>query len=171
MYPAELQIKDATESNTSASYLNLLLSIRRDGQLCTPLYDKQSDFNFKISNFPFLRRKNSSSLDYGGFISQLIRYARDFSSYECFILRVARLSCKLFGQGYIWERLKSSFRKYGRYRDLIKRSLSLPNVTRHSGTIYIDTLYWSDIYLIVTLLPNSTLLQTLTSLPKCERFQ
>ena len=40
MYPAELEIKDTTESNTSASYLDLLLSIESDGQLRTSLYDK-----------------------------------------------------------------------------------------------------------------------------------
>ena len=40
MYPAELEIKDTTESNISASYLYLLLSIGRDGQLHTSLYDK-----------------------------------------------------------------------------------------------------------------------------------
>ena len=56
------------------------------------------------------------------FISQLIRYARACSSYECFILRVRRLSSKLLKQGYLAERLKSSFRKFnGRYRDLIQR--------------------------------------------------
>ena len=37
MYPAELEIKDTTESNTSASYLDLLLSIESDGQLRTSL--------------------------------------------------------------------------------------------------------------------------------------
>ena len=53
--------------------------------------------------------------------SQLIRYARACSSYECFILRAARLSSKLLGQGYVMERLKSSLRKfYGRYGVLIK---------------------------------------------------
>ena len=31
MYSAELEIKDTTESITSASYLDLLLSIVRDG--------------------------------------------------------------------------------------------------------------------------------------------
>ena len=35
MYPAELEIKDTTESNTSASDLNLLLSIGKNGQLRT----------------------------------------------------------------------------------------------------------------------------------------
>ena len=52
---------------------------------------------------------------------QLIWYARACSSYECFILRVTRLSSKLLRQGYVMERLKSSLRKfYGRYCDLIK---------------------------------------------------
>ena len=35
------------------------------------------------------------------FISQLIRYARACSSYECFILRARRLSSKLLKQGYL----------------------------------------------------------------------
>ena len=61
-------------------------------------------------------------LVYGVFISQLIRYARASSSYECFILSAVRLSNKLLGQGYVKERLRSSLRKfYGRYGDLIKQ--------------------------------------------------
>ena len=54
IYPTELEIKDMTESNTSASYLGLLLSIKSDGQLRTSLYDKRDDFNFHTTNFPFL---------------------------------------------------------------------------------------------------------------------
>ena len=101
MYPAELEIKDTTESNTSASYLDLLPSIESDGQLRTSPYDKRDDFNFHITNFPFLSSNIPSSPAYGVFISQLIRYARACSSYECFILRAARLSSKLLGQGYV----------------------------------------------------------------------
>ena len=82
MYPPELEIKDTTESNTSASYLDLLLSIGRDGQLHTSLYDKRDDFNFHITNFPFLSSNIPSSPAYGVFISQLIRYARACSSYD-----------------------------------------------------------------------------------------
>ena len=51
MYPPEHEIKDMMESNTSASYMDLLLSIGRDGQLHTSLYDKRDDFNFHITNF------------------------------------------------------------------------------------------------------------------------
>ena len=71
--------------------------------------------NILSSNIP-------SSPAYGVFISQLIRYSRACSSYECFILRARRLSSKLLKQGYLAERLKSSFRKfYGRYGDLIQQ--------------------------------------------------
>ena len=90
--------------------------------LHTSIYDKRDDFNFHITNFPFLSSNIPSSPAYGVFISQLIRYARACSSYECFILRARRLSSKLLKQGYLVERLKSSFRKfYGRYGDLIEQ--------------------------------------------------
>ena len=122
MYPVELKIKDKTESSTSASYLDLLLSIRRDGQLHTSIYVKRDDFNFHITNFPFLSSNIPTSPAYGVFMSQRIRYARACSLYGCFILRATRLSNKLLEQGYIKERLKSPLRKfYGRYGDLIKQ--------------------------------------------------
>ena len=119
MYPAEFEIKITTESKTSASYLDLLQSNRRDVQLSTSLYNKGDDFNFHITNFPFLSSNIPSSPAYGVLISPL--NARAWSSYECFILRAARLSSWLLGQRYVRERLKSSLRKlYGRYGDLIK---------------------------------------------------
>ena len=104
MYPSELEIKDTTESNTSDSYLDLLQSNGRDGQLHISLYDKRDDFNFHITNFPFLSSNIPSLPAYGVFISQLIRYVRTSSSYECFILRAVRLTNKLLGQGYVMER-------------------------------------------------------------------
>ena len=166
MYPPELEIKDTTESNTSASYLDLLLSIGRDGQLRTSLYDKRDDFNFHITNFPFLSSNIPSSPAYGVFISQLIRYARACSSYECFVLRAMRLSNKLLGQGYVKERLKSSLRKfYGRYGDLTKQYevplsrmlhdiLDDDHIQWHPPLIRHYTNFWP--LLIWTLLPNLT---------------
>ena len=68
MYPPELENKEMTESNTSDSYLDLLVLIGRDGQLRTFLYDNRHDFNFHITNFPFLRSSIPSSPDYGVFI-------------------------------------------------------------------------------------------------------
>ena len=103
-----------------------------DGQLHTSIYDKRDDFNFHITNFPFLSSNIPYSPAYRVFISQLIQNARACSSYERFILRTnrlfskllilrtIRLFSKLLKQGYLVERLKSSFRKfYCRHGDLI----------------------------------------------------
>ena len=46
MYHVELGIKDATESNTSASFLN---SDREGRYLTTSLYDKRDDFSVHIA--------------------------------------------------------------------------------------------------------------------------
>ena len=69
MNPAEFEIKDTTESNTSASYLDKLVSIGRDGQLRTSLYDKSYDFNFHITNCHFLSSNILSPPAYGVFIA------------------------------------------------------------------------------------------------------
>ena len=76
-----------------------LLSIGRDGQLYTSIHDKRDDFDFHITNFPFLSSNIPYMPAYGVFIFQLKRYARAFSSYKCFILRARRLSSKVFKQG------------------------------------------------------------------------
>ena len=142
MYPVELEIKETTESNTSASYLDLLLSIGRDGQLHTSIYDNRDDFNFHITKFPFLSSNIPTSPAYGVFISQLIRYARACSSYGSFILKVTRLSNKLLEQWYVKERLKSSLRKfYGRYGDLIKQyEVSLSQIL--NDILWPDHIQW-----------------------------
>ena len=154
-------------------YLNLLLSIGRDGQLHTTLYDKRDDFNFCIKNFPFLSSNIPSSPAYGVFISQLIRYAMASSSYECFIMRALRLSNKLLGQGYVNERLRSPRRKfYGRYGNLIKQ-YEVPSPECHTTfwtmTIYIDTLHWSGITPIFDPITDLDLITELDILPNNMR--
>ena len=53
IYPIELEIKNTTDTDTSASYLDLHLEIDSEGRLRTKLYDKRHYFNFPIVNFPF----------------------------------------------------------------------------------------------------------------------
>ena len=137
-------------------------------------HDRLRANTLRITNFPFLSSNIPSSPAYGVFISQLIRYARACSSYECFILRAARLSSKLLGQGYVMERLKSSLIKfYGRYGDLIKHyEVSLPNVKWHSGTWSYTMTHSIDqtLHQFANLLPNWTLLPILTLLPNFGGF-
>ncbi|KAK3100125.1 hypothetical protein FSP39_015107, partial [Pinctada imbricata] len=120
IYPSELEVKETTETNNSASYLDIMLSYDTDGHMNTLLYDKRDDFNFSITNFPFLSSNIPSSPAYGVFISQLIRYARASTKYTDFVLRARRLSDKLLSQGYVCDRLTWSLRKfYGRYGELV----------------------------------------------------
>ncbi|KAK3106211.1 hypothetical protein FSP39_015242 [Pinctada imbricata] len=120
IYPSELEVEETTETNYSASYLDIMLSYNTHGHLNTSLYDKRDDFNFSITSFPFLSSIIPSSPAYGVFISQLIRYARASTKYSDFVLRARRLSDKLLSQGYVCDRLTSSLRKfYGRYSELV----------------------------------------------------
>ena len=53
MYLTELELKDTTAGNTSASFLDILQSIGKDGQLCAFVFDKRDDLIIKTTNFPF----------------------------------------------------------------------------------------------------------------------
>ena len=48
IYPIEPEIKDTTDADRSASYLDLHLEINSDGRLRTKLYDKRDDFDFPL---------------------------------------------------------------------------------------------------------------------------
>jgi hypothetical protein len=81
IYRIELEINDATDTDRSASYLDLHLGIDSEERLRTKLYDKREDFNFSILNFPFICSNIPAAPVYGVYISQLMRYSRAFGSY------------------------------------------------------------------------------------------
>ena len=166
MYPPELEIKDMTESNTS-SFLDLLLSIVRDGQFLTSLYDKRDDFKFHITIFPFL---NSNTHLPPPMAFHFIRYARACSSHECFILRAVRLTNKLLGKGYVKERLKSSVRKFYGGKGILSQQYEVPSPECYTKfwrkTIYSDTLHWPQFDPVTGL----HLLTEFDYLPNCAMF-
>jgi hypothetical protein len=82
IYPYELKIKDTTESDEPASYLDILSNIDSNDRLTTILYDKRDDFHFAIINFPFLCSNIPLSPAYGTYISQLFRYVRTCFAFE-----------------------------------------------------------------------------------------
>ena len=85
IYPIELEIKDSTDTDRSASYLDLHLEIDSEGRLRTKLYDKRDDFNFPIVNFPFICSNIPAAPAYGVYISQMIQYSRACGSYQEFL--------------------------------------------------------------------------------------
>ena len=63
--PTELEIKHTTDTDRSASYLDLHLEIDSEGWLRTKHYDKRDDFNFPIVNFPFVCSNIPAAPAYG----------------------------------------------------------------------------------------------------------
>jgi hypothetical protein len=122
IYPIELEIKDTTYTDRSASYLDLHLKIDSEGRFRTNLYDKRDDFNFPTVNFPFICNNIPTTPAYGVYISQMIRYSRACGSYQDIFDRGLLLSRKLLNQWFLLVKLKSSLRKlYGRHHDLVDR--------------------------------------------------
>ena len=95
IYRIDLEIKDTTDTDRSASYLDLHLEIDSEGRLRTKLYDKRDDFNFPIVNFPFICSNIPAAPAYGVYISELIRYSRACGSYQDFLYRGLLLTSKL----------------------------------------------------------------------------
>jgi hypothetical protein len=95
----ELEVKETTETASSASFLDLYLEFDDSGQLSTKMYDKRDDFNFKIINFPNMCSNVPASPAYGAYISQLIRYARAGNNYSDFLKRHLHLRNRILDQG------------------------------------------------------------------------
>jgi hypothetical protein len=122
IYLIEVEIKDTTDTDRSASYLDLHLKIDSEGRLRTKLYDKRDDFNFPIVTFSFICSNIQVAPAYWVCISQLIRYSRACGCYQDFIDRGLLLTRKLLNQGFLLVKLKSSPRIfYGRHHDLVDR--------------------------------------------------
>ena len=134
IYPCQLNVEKTNQSDNLASYLDLTFTTEKDGKLSTKLYKKRDDFGFHIVNFPFLSINISSGPSHAVHISQLIRYARCCSSYDDFRHRYKMLVERLVSQGYRYERLRNSFKKfYGRYQDfIVKYERSFLDVVRDS---------------------------------------
>jgi hypothetical protein len=121
IYPPELEIKETTDTASSASFLDLYLEFDDSGQLGTKIYDKRYDFNFKIIIFSNMCNIPASPA-YGVYISQLIRYASASSNYSDFLKRHLYLRNRLLDQGYKKIRLIRSLKKFiFRYQDLVEK--------------------------------------------------
>ena len=120
IYPNELEVKDSTDTQMSASSLDLHLKIDNGERFKTKLYDKHDDFTFPIVNFPFIGSNITASSVYGVCISQLIRYFRADTQYSDILERSsaadakstqARLRCfyvEVIATKIIWSSSQSS---------------------------------------------------------------
>jgi hypothetical protein len=116
-----MEVKETTDTASSASFLDQYLEFDDSGQLNTKIYDKRDDFNLKIINFPNMCSNIPASPVNGVYISQLIRYARTSSNYSDFLKRLLYLKNRLLDQGYKQILLIRSLKKFiFRYQVLVE---------------------------------------------------
>ena len=119
IYPPELQLNKANNTNTEAPFLDLHLSIA-NGFVSSKIYDKRDDFDFDIVNFPFLDGDVPRRVSYDVYISQLIRFARVCNHVADFNAQNKCLTAKLLQQGNRYHKLRKIFSKfYCRHVELI----------------------------------------------------
>ena len=116
IYPKELRLNKTNESDFSAPFLDLDLSIN-NGIISSKIYDKRDDFEFAIVNYAHLDGDVPRATSYGVYNSQLIRFARACSSVEDFHIRNQTITEKLLKQGYRFNKLRKTFSKFY-YRNL-----------------------------------------------------
>ena len=104
IYPSELQLNKANNSETEAANLDLHLSISND-IVSTNIYDKRDDFDFIIVNFPFLDGDVPRSISYRVYISQLVRFARASSYVTDVNTHNTLLTQKPLKQGHRYHKL------------------------------------------------------------------
>ena len=111
IYPTELQLNKANNTDTEAPFLDLHVSIA-NGFGSSKIYDKCDDFDFDIVNFPFLDGDVPRRASYGIYISQLIRLAGVCNHVADFNARNKCLTAKLLEQGYRYHKLRKTFSKF-----------------------------------------------------------
>ena len=120
IYPSELKLNDAYTSDTDATFLDLHFSISND--IFHHNFDKHSDFDIEIVNFPFLDGDVPRSTSYGVYISQLSLISRASSHVADLSTRNKLLTQKLLKLGYQYHNLHKTFFKFHRrYYDLISK--------------------------------------------------
>ena len=80
IYQNELEVKDTTDTQESASNFDIHLEIDN-------LYAKSDDFTFPIIDFPFISNNIPAAPAYRVYISQVIRYSRAYAQYSDFLDR------------------------------------------------------------------------------------
>ena len=100
IHPNELEVKDTTDTQKSASYHDLNIEINNGGRLKTKLYNKRDDFTLRIVNFLLISSTIPASPAYGVNISKFISLSKPFHQYSDFQNRAQLLTQNLLKQGY-----------------------------------------------------------------------
>ena len=113
IYPAELQLNKTSTSDKETSFLDLDIKVI-GSDIHTSVYDQRDDFGFPTVNFPWLSCEVPRLPSYDIYISQLVRFARCCTSVLDFYSKNLQITWKLLTQGYTYQELRKTFRKFFR---------------------------------------------------------
>ena len=109
IYPSKLQLKDTSILSTEVCYLDTNI---KTGVINTPfcisICDKRDDFTFRLVSFPHMESNIPTNPAYGVYKSQLVRYAKIYTSKVDLINRLRGPSLRLLQQGFETNLLQKS---------------------------------------------------------------
>ena len=105
IYPDSLTLNKENEVDSAAYVLDLDISINVEGKFSCKVYDKRDNFGFKVVKFQPLMSNQASSVLYGTYYSQLVRYSRICNDVDAFSDRVLKFTDDLINLGFKRDRL------------------------------------------------------------------
>ena len=111
IYPECLQIVQTNNDIDSATFLDLDVSVGRDG-FEWHLYDKRRDFPFRVITFPNIKSNISTTNSYNIIIGELYRIAKSSSKLKYFLNDSKLFLSKLLNQNYKVKYMKRVVRSF-----------------------------------------------------------
>jgi len=110
IYHANLQLNKENQKDTTATFLDLDISITGK-TMCTRTYDKRDSFAFEIVSFPDLSGNIPRQQSYGVCTAQIVRHACNCTKVEDFTNRCQALMKKLQQNWYNRKTLERTLKK------------------------------------------------------------
>ena len=110
IYPAELVLKKENETNDTATFLDIQLSIENK-TIKTQLFDKRDTYSFNIIRFPYKSSTLPSKMFFSTISAELLRISRATTLLISFIGAAKALILRMKRQGADVFGIKSSLRK------------------------------------------------------------
>ena len=111
IYPQELDLKNTGKSPINCNYLDMNIEVI-DGKFVTTLFDKRTEFNFKVISLPNLSSNIPLNGAYGVFTSQLHRLCKVNSDIGGFYRDIKLIMDKLKHQNFRYDKLLYTLHRY-----------------------------------------------------------
>ena len=124
IYPSELELKKENKNNSTATFLDLDISIK-EGKFETKLFDKRDGFKFSIVRLPFKHSNIPSKMFYSSITAEILRICRATSTYFDFLKTTQNFLKRMKNQGAQEDSLKKVLYKliFRHSEDFIKFDL------------------------------------------------